>query len=588
MPTSPMCRVLQTLRRAALRQDEPSLTDGEVLERFLCGRDEAAFEALVRRHGPMVLGVCLRVLGHAQDAEDAFQATFLVLVRKAATIRPREMVGKWLYGVACNTAWKAKAMATKRRLRERQVADLPEPAAPPERVSEEVQRLLDLELSRLPDKYRVPIILCELEGKSYKEAARLIGVSPGAVSVRLVRARAALAKRLARHGLAVSIASLATALSGRAASASVPAQLVAATVRGAGLAGSGPAVGLVSKKVAALTQGVLKGMLLSKLKIALAVVLVAGVGIGAGGLLYRSQAAPPAAPGQDRHASTPVPAGQEGNKVAMKELDKLQGTWNLTSVQVWGKERNAKDGSMKDDGRLTVKGDKFSFAPPGAGGKAVWEGVVKIDPAKQPKAMDWTEHVRLEDKKAEGDLTGIYELKGDTLTFCYGNTRPVEFKTSPDRDRDERMYVFRRGKPEAAPHKSGKTGDAADPKAAAKELERFQGTWVAVGGEYEGEGSTPAEISAARQVLIIDGDKLTWRSAAGVLLVGKLSLDPGKDPKELDIAFQRDGKTATGLCIYKLVEGKLTFNYGEGQRPSEFKTRRGSFLKLYVFEREGE
>lgn len=156
------------------------------------------------RHGPLVLGVCRRVLKQADEAEDCFQAVFLVLLRKAATIDPTKQLANWLYGVAYRTALKARALSSKRRSREKQVMHVPEPTTMPD-DSAELLQLLDQELSRLPEKYRVPILLCELPGKSYKEAADSLGISPGALSVRLVRARGMLAKRLARHGLAVSI-----------------------------------------------------------------------------------------------------------------------------------------------------------------------------------------------------------------------------------------------------------------------------------------------------------------------------------------------------------------------------------------------
>src|SRR5437870_2955087 len=118
MATTALGAVLHNLRRSWLRQDDAGFTDGELLDGFVARRDEAAFEALVHRHGPMVLGVCRRVLRNDADAEDAFQATFLVLVRKAASIRPRGLVGNWLYGVAHTTALKARAMTTKRRAKE--------------------------------------------------------------------------------------------------------------------------------------------------------------------------------------------------------------------------------------------------------------------------------------------------------------------------------------------------------------------------------------------------------------------------------------------------------------------------------------
>src|SRR5713226_1102015 len=126
MATSPIHPVIHHLRRAVLLRDGAGMTDGELLESFVTCKDEAAFEALVRRHGPMVLAVCRRVLGNEHDAEDAFQATFLVLVRKAVSIVPRALVGNWLYGVAQMTARRAKVAAAKRAKRERQVVEMPE------------------------------------------------------------------------------------------------------------------------------------------------------------------------------------------------------------------------------------------------------------------------------------------------------------------------------------------------------------------------------------------------------------------------------------------------------------------------------
>src|ERR1700730_5225006 len=159
MPTKALGTFLQHLRRTLICAEGAGPTDGELLERFISRWDEEAFESLVRRHGPMVLGVCRRVLRNEAEAEDAFQATFLVLVRKAASIRPRGMVGNWLYGVAHNTARKAKAMNSKRRMKEREAAARPKPEAPAE-VDPQLQALLDQELQALPDKYRAPIVLC--------------------------------------------------------------------------------------------------------------------------------------------------------------------------------------------------------------------------------------------------------------------------------------------------------------------------------------------------------------------------------------------------------------------------------------------
>src|SRR5262245_51040356 len=143
MPTNPMNRVIQHLRSAVLRREDWGLTDGQLLGSFVERRDEVAFEVLLRRHGPMVLGVCRRVLRNEHDAEDAFQATFSVLVRKAASVRPRELVANWLYGVAYQTALRARVAAAKRRVKERQVAAMPEPKSANEDTWGEMLPLLD-------------------------------------------------------------------------------------------------------------------------------------------------------------------------------------------------------------------------------------------------------------------------------------------------------------------------------------------------------------------------------------------------------------------------------------------------------------
>jgi RNA polymerase sigma factor (sigma-70 family) len=272
-------RVMHHLRTLARRQDVGASSDGQLLEGFIARRDEAAFAELVRRHGPMVLGVCRRVLGNAHDADDAFQATFMVLVRRAGAVVPRDLVGNWLYGVAYRVALEARARAGRRRAPERQVPDMPQPTVPPPELWHDLRPVLDQELSRLPDKYRAALVLCDLEGKPRKEAARLLGVPEGTLSSRLATGRKLLAERLARHGLALTGAALAAALAENAARAGVSAALMGSTVKAAALGAVGPAVaqGVLSAQAAALTEGVMKTMLLIKLASLTALVLGLGV-----------------------------------------------------------------------------------------------------------------------------------------------------------------------------------------------------------------------------------------------------------------------------------------------------------------------
>jgi RNA polymerase sigma factor (sigma-70 family) len=335
MATRFQSRILQHLHSAALLHDGGGLTDGELLSRFLAGCDEAAFAALVRRHGPMVLRVCRRVLGNLHDAEDAFQATFLVLVRRAGAVVPRDQVGNWLYGVAYRTALEAKVTRARHQAKERQVAarsgmwDVVEEAAQRERL-----QLLDQELSRLPDRYRVPIVLCDLEGRTHREAARTVGCPEATLSTRLLRARRLLARRLASRGLSCTGGTLAVVLGKEAARAGVSPPLVTSTVHAATAIAAGRAVSAItSNHVAALVDGVLKSMLLHRLK-ALTVVaaLVGLLGLGAGlrplQALAERQAVPAAAAERAPEGKGPA----EGQVETLRQLEAVK--WNLLRVDV--------------------------------------------------------------------------------------------------------------------------------------------------------------------------------------------------------------------------------------------------------------
>jgi RNA polymerase sigma factor (sigma-70 family) len=285
---------LRRVRRAVLTREGCGLSDAQLLSCFVERRDAAAFEALVRRHGPMVLGTCRRVLGDTHDAEDAFQATFLVLVGKAASVASRETVGGWLYGVAYRTALAARTKRKRRRAREQQVDAMPDSAVEPDDTWRELKPLLDKELSRLPEKFRVPVVLCDLEGLPRRQVARQLGLPEGTLSSRLHTARRTLAQRLSRYGFALSGGALAAALTRRA-TAAVPSPLLVSTVKVA----SGQAVAATA--AVALSKEVLKTMFLAKLKLATGAVVVVAA-LGAGGVAYQvsgprpAQAAPEAKP----------------------------------------------------------------------------------------------------------------------------------------------------------------------------------------------------------------------------------------------------------------------------------------------------
>jgi RNA polymerase sigma factor (sigma-70 family) len=281
----PLLRYLRRLGPADDATDEDG--DGALLARFCLARDEAAFEILVRRHGPLVWGVCTRLLGAGADAEDAFQATFLVLVRKAHGLRRPERLGPWLYGVARRVALRIRAAAARRREQALEDAAMATGASP-DLVWKDLRPVLDEEVGRLPEKYRMPFILCYLEGLTNEEAARRLRCPTGTVLSRLSRARERLRGRLTRRGVGLGSAALGAALAAGPGKAAVPPALIASTVRTALAVAAGTGLTTTALTVA---EGVLHAMYLSKLKFAvLGMLALAVLGSGAGLLARRTHA----------------------------------------------------------------------------------------------------------------------------------------------------------------------------------------------------------------------------------------------------------------------------------------------------------
>jgi RNA polymerase sigma factor (sigma-70 family) len=287
--------VLQHIRRLVAAESPGGGPDRELLERFVRQRDEAAFAALVRRHGAMVLGVCRRVLPHVHDAEDACQATFLVLARKSASIRKKDSLGCWLHGVAYRVASALKRDIARRRSREQPAVGDP-PVVLPDLAWREVRAVLDEELGRLPERFRAPLLLCYLEGKTRDEAAQELGWSLGTLRGRLERGRDLLRARLTRRGLGLSGALLAALLTEQAASAAPAATLVVSTVQAALsiAAGQVPGTGVVSARVAGLVNEMMRALTMTKVRTATAGFLAIGLlGLGAGVLFHGAVPAEP-------------------------------------------------------------------------------------------------------------------------------------------------------------------------------------------------------------------------------------------------------------------------------------------------------
>lgn len=297
-------------------------SDRELLKRFAHSRDEAAFETLVERHGPLVRGVCLRILGNPHDADDAFQATFLILARKAGAVGWHNSIGPWLYKTAHRLACRSRATAARRRQHEEEASALHRPVSGDDMTLGEVRQILDEELASLPEKYRAPVVLCCLEGKTRDEAAEELGWSAGSLKGRLERGRELLRHRLVRRGLTLSASLFALTLSQNAASA-VPASLALATAQASVLFAAGHTVdGFVSAQALSLVHAFLKEAFLIKLKLsALTVLLALGLSGAAAGL-YSQQTRTELSEPADREAVViapdaflPVAADEPGEPV---------------------------------------------------------------------------------------------------------------------------------------------------------------------------------------------------------------------------------------------------------------------------------
>lgn len=509
-------RIIEHLRRLTLH--DAGIGDGRLLERFTLHKDEAAFEALVRRHGPMVLGVCRRIVGNYHDAEDAFQATFLVLVRKSASVTPKETIANWLYGVAFRTALKAKTQNAKRHARDQRAARLSSAPAGPHDFPGELQSVLDQELNRLSEKHRAAFVLCDLEGKTHKEAARQLGCPEGTLSVRLMRAKKLLAKRLSGRGFGPSVGSLSILASADAASASVPPTLMTSTVKAATVFAAGQvATGLISAEVTALTQGVLNAMLLTKLKIASAIIMVAGIaGLGIHPLIEVLRAGG----ADDQTAIKQVAQAADAVAKRVTDFEKIQGSWQVIALQ--RKEDFADNNEIKEM-KTVFKGNAVTFFE---GGKIKDQFTFVLDSTKSPRAIDLT-------KPSEGNVTtvqAIYQVHDDddTLALAIGSPthRPVGFGGGKD------VTIAFQWLPD-----DGKT-----------DLDRIQGAW------QESE-------DYKNLTYIFRGNKLTKIDRAGISESGTFTLDPAKSPKAIDITItDRRGNDATFHGIYEF--GRETFSLG--------------------------
>ncbi len=328
--------VLRPLRVLLTAGPVSGLTDGQLLERFM-GADgdvaELAFAAIVDRHGPMVRRICRQMLGDLHDGQDAFQATFFILARKARSVHTRDSVASWLHGVAYRVCLRARSATSRRRTHERTAATLAGSGASGFDVVENSDwgELLHAELARLPERFRAPILLCDMEDVAYEEAARILGCPVGTVKSRLARGRERLRVRLARRGLTPSEGMLLASV----AKASVPSILRDATAHASirfTMHGA-PAVGTVSTTAAALTEGMLRSMIFFKLKFAVVVLAVTGLGSTAMGVLAGSGPGeqPSTAPGRTaKIVAQPRPARAQAANFPKGPISKIEFEGNAT------------------------------------------------------------------------------------------------------------------------------------------------------------------------------------------------------------------------------------------------------------------
>ena len=384
--------------------DEES-TDRQLLERFVAGGDEAAFALLVGRHGRLVYNLGLRILRNAADAEDAFQATFLVLARKAAAIRNRDALASWLYGVAFRISVRAKAQAPRHEPSLGEEADMAQPDPANQAAWRELQPLLDHELDRLPEKFKILLLLCYFEGKSNEEAARQLGWPSGTVKGRLARARELLRQRLGRRGLTLSIGTVIGFLSQEAMAAPLPSRLVRSTISATAqvVAGTATPAGTVSARTVALTKGELHSMFIAKLRIMTAVAVVASVGAWASVAGYQAWAERPSAAAVSAFLDEPeANAEQNAAKPAAADPAKqegFEGRWTA-KIEVGDKSLLVRIELQKDD-------------------KSQWKGVVRLGKDKDFELMKIKiagNKIAFDVDAVEASLSFVGELKDETVT----------------------------------------------------------------------------------------------------------------------------------------------------------------------------
>jgi RNA polymerase sigma factor (sigma-70 family) len=566
--------VLRHLKQIGDRQGDLALPDTRLLERFARHRDETAFTALVVRHGPMVLGVCRRLLRQETDVEDAFQATFLILVRRAGDIARPGLLNNWLYGVAYRVASRVRKISRRQAGEPVDMAELPAS----EGGDPELAWLLHDEIGRLPNKYRDPVILCYLQGKTDEEAADQLCWPVGTVKGRLHRARALLRSRLARQELALSAGLLTTATA-----SALPPSLLDSTIRAASsfAAGDAAAGGMASLHAVALTKGVLHAMLWTKLKgPALVALFFAVLGLTMG-LGWHTAAADPGA----RRPKTRLAFRDKPGEKARSDKELLQGKWTATSVEVEGKDVSDDDGDGGGFKNATWEfiGDKIKVK---AGDKFI-NFAMKLDPAAKPKHIDLNVEDASEADEKGKSMKGLYVLVGDTLKICspipIGGDRPAEVAT---REGSRSMLiVFKRQKPDEKKKEEKPAEKKKDEAARARDdKELLQGKWTVTAIEVDGKDVSSEGSEFTDSTWEFAGDRVKLTSGEQVVDFA-VKVDPTAKPKHIDL--DPEGKPIKGIYALDGDTLKICASFSvDRDRPAAFETKEGSEMLLLVFKRE--
>jgi RNA polymerase sigma factor (sigma-70 family) len=421
MAIGSLSQFLRHLGRRVAARDAAALTDCALVQRFAADGDEEAFAALVQRHGPLVLGICRRVLRREESAEDAFQATFLVLARKAGGLSRPEQLANWLYGVAWRVALKARADAGRRWLRQQPLAEEPADPSGPHAELDDCSAVLDEELRRLPEKFRAPLELCYLHGLTREEAAARLGCSAGAIKGLLERGREALRARLSRRGTALAPGALAMLLETKGLRTEVPGPLSTSTVRGALAFAAGPAP--AAGRVAALAQEVLRAMRRSQWIAGAAGVVLVGLALaGAGALVYAAQAeqqprpVTPAAPQPQQRQEKPAAALSFGVTGALNRASLGAESWGYC------------DGCVlyQDDFPLVCFGLNKR---PGQKTRYLYLILFKTGPNKAT------------DRHAEGDFRGSADGAKESLCIRLGDNQAIDLAYEFAADKDTHALV---------------------------------------------------------------------------------------------------------------------------------------------------